>query len=150
MCGIAGVVSRRGAGAPSRRDGDAANSRGEAETTVRAMIAALRHRGPDDTGAVVEGAASFGHTRLSIIDPAGGAQPMRLAEDQLTVVFNGEIYNYIELRDELIQHGRTFRTRSDTEVVLHAFAVWGERAFERFNGQWARDVRERGQGAVRR
>jgi asparagine synthase (glutamine-hydrolysing) len=137
MCGIAGVVSRRGAGAPSRRDGDAANSRGEAETTVRAMIAALRHRGPDDTGAVVEGAASFGHTRLSIIDPAGGAQPMRLAEDQLTVVFNGEIYNYIELRDELIQHGRTFRTRSDTEVVLHAFAVWGERAFERFNGQWA-------------
>ena len=113
------------------------NSHVEAETTVRAMIAALRHRGPDDTGAILAGAAALGHTRLAIIDPAGGAQPMCLAGDRLTVVFNGEIYNYIELRDELIARGRTFRTRSDTEVVLHAFAVWGDRAFQRFNGQWA-------------
>jgi len=101
------------------------------------MVAALHHRGPDDLGVVVDGATGLGHTRLAIIDPAGGAQPMQLPADHLTLVFNGEIYNYLELRDLLIQCGRTFRTRSDTEVVLHAFAEWGDRAVERFNGQWA-------------
>jgi asparagine synthase (glutamine-hydrolysing) len=101
------------------------------------MLAALRHRGPDDLGVRVGTAAGLGHTRLAIIDPTGGVQPMRLCDDHLTLVFNGEIYNYIELRAELIQRGRTFRTSSDTEVVLQAFAEWGDRAIERFNGQWA-------------
>src|SRR5215212_2381362 len=100
MCGIAGVVSRRGDGAAS----------GEPEPTVRAMAAALRHRGPDGHGVWVQGAAAFAHTRLAIIDPAGGAQPMRLERDHLSVVFNGEIYNYIELRKELSKRGREFRT----------------------------------------
>jgi asparagine synthase (glutamine-hydrolysing) len=109
----------------------------DTEATVRAMLAVLRHRGPDGLGVRVDTAAGLGHTRLAIIDPAGGAQPMRLRDGHLTLVFNGEIYNYIELRAELIQHGRTFHTRSDTEVVLQAFAEWGDRAIERFNGQWA-------------
>jgi asparagine synthase (glutamine-hydrolysing) len=133
MCGIAGVVSRRTGG-----DGSPPGPRAEdTEATVRAMLGVLRHRGPDDLGVLVDTAAGFGHTRLAIIDPAGGAQPMRLRDGHLTLVFNGEIYNYIELRAELIQRGRTFRTRSDTEVVLQAFAEWGDRAIERFNGQWA-------------
>ncbi|HEY0993853.1 MAG TPA: asparagine synthase (glutamine-hydrolyzing) [Kofleriaceae bacterium] len=136
MCGIAGVVTRRGPGASLLPGTDPANPC-RPEAMVRAMIAALHHRGPDDTGAVVDGAAARGHTRRAIIDPAGGAQPMRLVDDRLTVVFNGDIYNYLALRAELIERGRTFRTRSDTEVVLHAFAVWGDRAVERFNGQWA-------------
>jgi asparagine synthase (glutamine-hydrolysing) len=109
----------------------------DTEATVRAMLAVLRHRGPDDLGVVVDTVAGFGHTRLAIIDPVGGVQPMRLRDDHLVLVFNGEIYNYLELRAELIQRGRTFRTRSDTEVVLQAFAEWGDRAIERFNGQWA-------------
>src|SRR5689334_12281205 len=133
MCGIAGVVSRAGV--------DLANLRGGAgdapEATIAAMVKALLHRGPDDLGVLADGAICLGHTRLAIIDPAGGAQPMRLAGEPLSVVFNGEIYNYIELREQLIQRGRTFRTRSDTEVVLHAFAEWGDAALERFNGQWA-------------
>jgi asparagine synthase (glutamine-hydrolysing) len=101
------------------------------------MAAAVHHRGPDGQGVWVHGAAAFAHTRLAIIDPAGGAQPMRLERDHLVVVFNGEIYNYIELREELSKRGRIFRTRSDTEVALHAFAEWGDAAIERFNGQWA-------------
>ncbi len=133
MCGIAGVVSRR-------TDGDAlppGPCAADTEATVRAMLAVLHHRGPDDRGVFVDAAAGLGHTRLAIIDPVGGAQPMRIRDDHLTLVFNGEIYNYIELRAELIQRGRTFHTRSDTEVVLQAFAEWGDRAIERFNGQWA-------------
>src|SRR5882762_9315852 len=113
MCGIAGVVRRRTGDAPA-----GAQSAREPQATIRAMLAVLRHRGPDDLGVFVDGAAALGHTRLAIIDPAGGAQPMRLGDD-LTLVFNGEVYNYIELRAELIQLGSTFRTRSDTEVVLH-------------------------------
>src|SRR5262249_35242525 len=109
----------------------------DTEATVRAMLAVLRHRGPDDLGVLVDTAVGLGHTRLAIIDPVGGVQPMRLRDNHLALVFNGEIYNYIELRAELIQRGRTFRTRSDTEVVLQAFAEWGDRAIERFNGQWA-------------
>ena len=101
------------------------------------MNVALHHRGPDDSGVLSLGAAGFGHTRLSIIDPAGGAQPMSLPERELALVFNGEIYNYVELRDELTKLGHAFRTRSDTEVVLRALAEWGDDALTRFNGQWA-------------
>lgn len=126
MCGIAGVVSRRGR---ARSD--------DLRAAIRPMIGALRHRGPDDQGEAICPAAALGHTRLAILDAAGGAQPMRLSENPLVLVFNGEIYNYIELREELIQRGRVFRTRSDTEVVLQALAEWGDAAIARFNGQWA-------------
>lgn len=101
------------------------------------MNVALHHRGPDDSGALSLGPAGLGHTRLTILDPAGGAQPMSLPERELALVFNGEIFNYIELRDELTKLGHTFRTRSDTEVVLRALAEWGDDALTRFNGQWA-------------
>ncbi len=101
------------------------------------MAAALRHRGPDDAGFFCEAGAGLAHTRLSIIDPTGGAQPMQLTDRELTLVFNGEVYNYVELREELARRGHVFRTRSDTEVVLRAFAEWGDDALLRFNGQWA-------------
>src|SRR3954469_7249423 len=111
MCGIAGVVSRRASGAALLQSPRGADT----EAIVRAMLAALHHRGPDDRGVFVDAAAGLGHTRLAIIDPVGGVQPMRHRDGHLTMVFNGEIYNYVELRAELIQRGHTFRTRSDTE-----------------------------------
>jgi asparagine synthase (glutamine-hydrolysing) len=135
LCGIAGIVSRVGADCL----GD--DARGAIEHQVGAMVRALHHRGPDDRGTYIAGDVALGHTRLSIIDPAGGAQPMHLRDangaPHLSLVFNGEIYNYVELRDELRRAGHVFETRSDTEVVLHAFAAWGDDAIRRFNGQWA-------------
>ncbi len=125
MCGIVGSVSLGGGRPPS-------------EETLRRMVARLPHRGPDETGVAIVGPAGFGHARLSIIDLSGGKQPMALGDAGLTLTFNGEIFNYVELRAELIRdHGRVFSTSSDTEVVLHAYAVWGDRCVARFNGQWA-------------
>jgi len=108
------------------------------------MTALLRHRGPDDSEArlfPLEGGAGIvglGHRRLSIIDlsPAGH-QPMGNARGNLWITFNGEIFNYIELREELIGKGHRFRTRSDTEVILHLYEEEGEKCVERLNGQWA-------------
>jgi asparagine synthase (glutamine-hydrolysing) len=124
MCGIAGIVALGGAPAPSR------------EALVR-MAGALTHRGPDELGLYRDACAGFAHTRLSIIDLATGQQPMGDALRTTWLVFNGEIFNYLELRAELSALGHRFRTRSDTEVILQAWHAWGERAFERFNGQWA-------------
>ncbi|MGO8687921.1 MAG: asparagine synthase (glutamine-hydrolyzing) [Candidatus Dormibacteria bacterium] len=104
---------------------------------LRAMTASLRHRGPDDEGFHESGAASLGFRRLAIIDLDTGAQPMCTDGGRLHIVFNGEIYNYRELRAELEARGRRFRTRSDTEVALQAYAEWGPAAFSRFNGMWA-------------
>jgi asparagine synthase (glutamine-hydrolysing) len=108
---------------------------------MEAMVAALHHRGPDARGIHTASGVALGHTRLAIIDPAGGAQPMHLRDaagrQALSVVLNGEIFNHVELRAELEAAGRQFHTRSDTEVVLHAFAAWGDAALRRFNGQWA-------------
>ena len=124
MCGIAGIVSLGAAPAPSR------------EALLR-MAGALTHRGPDEHGLYRDAAAGLAHTRLSIIDLASGQQPMSDALRTTWIVFNGEIFNYLELRAELAALGHRFRTRSDTEVILQAWHAWGERAFERFNGQWA-------------
>jgi len=124
MCGIAGIVSLGSAPAPSR------------EALLR-MAGALTHRGPDELGLYRDAAAGFAHTRLSIVDLASGQQPMADALRTTWVVFNGEIFNYLELRAELSALGHRFRTRSDTEVIVQAWHAWGERAFERFNGQWA-------------
>ena len=101
------------------------------------MIHAIRHRGPDENGFVCRGPAGLGHARLSIIDLAGGGQPMRNADGSLWITFNGEIFNYLELRDQLIRMGHSFATRSDTEVVLHLYEEFGEPFVERLNGQWA-------------
>src|SRR5438128_482381 len=101
------------------------------------MVAAVRHRGPDESGVHRDDHVALGHARLSIIDLATGQQPMSNQRGTLWTVFNGEIFNYVELRDELRGLGHQFRTESDTEVVIEAFDQWGEGAFERFNGQFA-------------
>lgn len=101
------------------------------------MIGRLKHRGPDSSGYYRDRRAALGHTRLSIIDLAGGAQPLTNEDGSLWIVFNGEIYNYLELASELKSAGHRFSTRSDTEVIVHAYEQWGSDCFRRFNGQWA-------------
>ena len=125
MCGIAGVVALR-EGLPPPAIGD-----------LQAMVGALRHRGPDEFGLYRDIRAGLGHARLSIIDLATGQQPLSNEDGTLWIVFNGEIFNYVELRAELVALGHRFRTQSDTEVIVHAWEAWGDRAFERFNGQFA-------------
>lgn len=125
MCGIAGVVSLRDDLAPPSLE------------QLTRMAGALYHRGPDEFGLYRDDRAGLAHARLSIIDLATGQQPLSNEDGTLWVVFNGEIFNYVELRDELVGHGHRFRTRSDTEVIVHAFEQWGDGAFRRFNGQWA-------------
>ena len=125
MCGIAGILALQ-QGAPPPELGE-----------LSAMVGALRHRGPDEFGLYRDRRAGLGHARLSIIDLATGQQPLCNEDGSLWVVFNGEIFNYVELRAELVALGHRFRTRSDTEVVVHAWEAWGPRAFERFNGQFA-------------
>ena len=131
MCGICGVRDTK---RPPRAD------------DVRRMAGALPHRGPDGSGVHVDGDVALAQTRLSIVDVAGGAHPMANEDDTVWVTFNGEIYNYIELTAELTARGHRFRTRSDTEVIVHAWEQWGPDCFTRFNGQWAiaiHDVRNR-------
>lgn len=123
MCGICGVFDRSG------RPVDAA--------LVHRMMSVLQHRGPDGDGTFVDREIGLGHRRLSIIDVEGGSQPIANEDGELQVVFNGEIYNYVELRDELEEFGHTFRTRSDTEVILHAYEQWGADCVRRFNGMFA-------------
>jgi asparagine synthase (glutamine-hydrolysing) len=125
MCGIAGIVGlSAGAASPSRE-------------ALVCMASTLYHRGPDEFGVYRDDHAGLAHARLSIIDLATGQQPMADEGDATWIVFNGEIFNYVELREELLALGHHFRTRSDTEVILHAYRAWGDAAFERFNGQWA-------------
>ena len=100
------------------------------------MTAAMAHRGPDDEGYFVRGALGFGFRRLSIIDLEGGHQPMSDAEERVWVVFNGEIYNFLELRTELESHGHCFRSRSDTEVLIHGYKQWGIDFLSRLNGMF--------------
>jgi len=101
------------------------------------MAGALHHRGPDEFGVYRDARAGLAHSRLSIIDLRTGQQPLANEDDSLWIVFNGEIFNYVELREELLALGHRFRTQSDTEVIVHAWEAWGEEAFARFNGQFA-------------
>jgi asparagine synthase (glutamine-hydrolysing) len=123
MCGIAGFVSLTGAAPNPER--------------LAAMIRTLRHRGPDDTGLFVDGPAAIGAARLSIIDVAGGHQPISIADGGITVAQNGEIYNYVELRDELQRQGCALATVCDTEVIAHLYAAHGVDAFRRMRGMFA-------------
>ena len=125
MCGIAGVVSLREGLAPPELE------------QVERMAGALRHRGPDEFGVYRDARAGLAHARLSIIDLSSGQQPLSNEDGSIWIVFNGEIFNYLELREELQAAGHTFRTKSDTEVIVHAYEEWGDGAFARFNGQWA-------------
>jgi asparagine synthase (glutamine-hydrolysing) len=124
MCGIAAIIQGRATG--ETPDG-----------ALERMTASLRHRGPDAQACVRLPGCEIGHTRLSIIDIEGGAQPMSDASRRYHLVFNGEIFNHRELRRELENLGARFRTRSDTEVLLHAYEHFGERMLARLNGQFA-------------
>ncbi len=123
MCGIAGYWARPG-------------ERPE-QSVVTAMCDALLHRGPDGCGYFCDHRIALGHRRLSIIDVAGGHQPLGNEDGNLQIVFNGEIYNYLELRAGLVQRGHQFRTHSDTEVLVHLYEEVGERLPEYLNGMFA-------------
>lgn len=135
MCGIAGIVSLGASEGLKTRMAD--------------MLSPIRHRGPDGMGLYVEKNVALGHRRLSIIDLTNdGAQPMSNAAEDLVLVFNGEIYNYIELRRELEARGRRFKSRSDTEVLLHAYEEWGDACVTRFNGMWSFAILDRRQNRI--
>lgn len=104
---------------------------------IRQMTAAMTHRGPDAAGYHIAGAVGLGHRRLSIIDLAAGDQPMYNEDRSLVVIFNGEIYNFQDLRQQLSAHGHIFKTQSDTEVLLHGYEQWGERCVEKLRGMFA-------------
>lgn len=123
MCGICGIY------APS---GDPINTE-----TLNRMIFILRHRGPDGEGRYVDGEIGLGHRRLSIIDLEGGAQPISNEDRTLHGILNGEIYNFVELRKELESAGHKFQTRTDTEVIVHAYEKWGKECMCHFNGMFA-------------
>ena len=129
MCGIVGIVHF--------------DSTRPERFLLRRMLAPVGHRGPDESGVSIDGTSGLGHVRLSIIDPVAGHQPMRSPDGSLSVVFNVEIFNYVELREELRAKGHCFFTHSDTEVLLHAYQEYGEKCVDRFNGQWAFAVWDR-------
>ena len=112
MCGIAGKLLFDTAGRVRRSE-------------IEAMLRPIRHRGPDGEGIYLDNNAGLGHTRLAIIDLSTGDQPMSNEDQTVWVVFNGEIYNFQEIREELIAKGHIFKSRSDTEVIVHAYEEFG-------------------------
>lgn len=124
MCGFVGMIGLNGR-KPDRR-------------IIQRMSSVIKHRGPDEEGYYQAGPVGFGFRRLSILDLSlAGHQPMFSPDGQRVIVFNGEIYNYVELRDELKSLGHTFRSSGDTEVLLHSYIEWGTDCVNRFNGMWA-------------
>src|SRR5260370_29748862 len=124
MCGIVGIAHSD-------------SSHGVSPTVVRQMCEALRHRGPDDEGMYVHGPVGLGMRRLSIIDLAGGRQPIFNEDRSKAIVFNGEIYNYRELRRRLVARGQTFTTQGDTEVILHLYEESGPECVQQLRGMFA-------------
>lgn len=124
MCGVAGIVDFAARGMANRDN-------------IERMIATLHHRGPDGRGVRVDGPVALGHTRLSIIDLATGDQPIRNEDGSVWVVFNGEIFNYLELREDLASRGHQFYTHSDTEVIVHLYEEYGPDFVQHLNGQFA-------------
>src|SRR5215472_13538232 len=123
MCGIAGKVNFD-RGEPVERE------------MIVHMARSIAHRGPDDEGFFISGPIGLGFRRLSIIDLAGGHQPMSDKEETVWIIFNGEIYNYKELRAELRNKGHQFRTNSDTEVIVYGYKEWGTDVFNHLNGMF--------------
>src|SRR5947209_6172205 len=128
MCGICGVMSLRPPGP---------DERGITEAALIRMRDAMIHRGPDDEGLFLADGIGFGHRRLSIIDVSGGHQPMANPDETVWITYNGEVYNFQELRDELEARGFGFQTKSDTEVILRAYEAYGDAAVERLRGMFA-------------
>ena len=124
MCGIVGIFNLQ-SGEPV------------GEINIRQMLAMIRHRGPDESGIYLDGPVGLGNARLSIIDLSGGQQPIANEDGTLWIVFNGEIFNYLELRPELESRGHRFTTASDTEVLLHLYEEFGPGCLERLNGQFS-------------
>jgi len=124
MCGITGFFSPSLAGQQKHE-------------TLKRMLAQIRHRGPDESGTIHANAMGMGNVRLNIIDLAGGTQPISDASGKYWIVFNGEIFNYLELRKELEARGCTFRTNSDTEVLVQLYATYGKQGLNKLNGQFA-------------
>ena len=123
MCGIAGIVNF---------------SQSEVyQKSLRRMIGLLHHRGPDAAGIYFDDTVGLAHARLSIIDLTGGDQPIHNEDKSVWIVFNGEIFNYPDLRNELISKGHTFYTQTDTEVLVHLYEELGMEMFEKLNGQFA-------------
>src|SRR5262249_44423279 len=123
MCGIAGLIDLRGR--PADR------------SVLERLCACLVHRGPDEEGFHFQGPVGLGQRRLSIIDLSGGHQPLANEDETVWVSFNGEIYNFQELRTDLQQRGHHFATESDTEVIVHSYEEYGERCVEQFRGMFA-------------
>ena len=133
MCGIAGIIN-------------SPNSR--VEELIHNMTDAIRYRGPDDSGYLIDEHVALGHRRLSIIDLKNGHQPMFNADKTIAIVFNGEIYNHNELRSELEHNGCTFKTRCDTEVIIHLYAKYGKACVEKLNGMFAFCIYDLRQGKL--
>ncbi len=130
MCGITGIIHFDGQ--PVGKD------------QLAAMMKAMKHRGPNDDGMFIEQGLGLGFVRLSILDlSAAGHQPMFSADERYVLIFNGEIFNYIELRETLKSKGHVFRTQTDSEVILAAYLEWGEAMLHRFNGMWALVIYDR-------
>ena len=124
MCGIVGFASKKA-------DYDK-------QAVLKEMMDRIAHRGPDGEGSYLDDGVALGHRRLSIIDLSGGSQPMQDVDGELCIVFNGEIYNFAELRQELLQAGaRSHSSHSDTEGILQAYRVWGTDCLQRFDGMFA-------------
>ena len=123
MCGIAGFFGSVPGGAPER--------------ILGAMLEAIQHRGPDGSGLTVFNQAGLGHVRLAVIDLAGGSQPMATPDGRFHISYNGELYNYREIRDTLLKQGYTIDSRSDTAVLLQAFAAFQVAALHSFRGMFA-------------
>ncbi|MFH0894548.1 MAG: asparagine synthetase B, partial [Bacteroidota bacterium] len=124
MCGICGIINF--------------NGRVVEEKTLRSMMKVMKHRGPDDEGTFVKENIGLGFVRLSIIDLSEkGHQPMTDESGRYVIVFNGEIYNYIELRQILVSKGYNFKSGSDTEVLLYSYMEWGKACLDKLNGMFA-------------
>ena len=123
MCGISGIINK--------------NNKSVEESLIHQMTEIIAHRGPDSSGSYLYKNIAFGHRRLSILDlSSSGHQPMKYLDD-LVITYNGEIYNFIEIREELIQKGYIFDSNSDTEVILKAYHCWGKTCVNYFNGMWS-------------
>jgi asparagine synthase (glutamine-hydrolysing) len=126
MCGIAGFISNSNGESVGRR-----------EVLLDKMCASIQYRGPDEQGTIVKDRAALGMRRLSIIDVKTGQQPIYTEDGNLAIVFNGEIYDYLEVRKELQARGHRFTTNSDTEVIVHAYEEFGPACLDRLRGMFA-------------
>src|SRR5688572_21320816 len=131
MCGIAGIAALHGALAPDVR------------AALPTMTSALTHRGPDGDGFFADAHVGLGHRRLAIIDRAGGKQPLANEDESCWITFNGEIYNHQDLRKELVGRGHRFKTRSDTEAIVHAYEEFGAACVDHLEGMFAFAVYDR-------